>query len=157
MARNIIRWTAFIIPLVAFTGVAGSAKDNVEIRLSGRFFAEPATVQLVVAIEPVADNRTLRVEAEGDTMFSATEIRNSFNLDRVRTRTINPRAHLVEEISKIDYFRFASYISQGRGTVSERCCHHQVFCAGDGHFAKLNVGSFQPAVFRCPRNHVTRF
>jgi hypothetical protein len=74
VARNIIRWTALIIPLVAFTGVAGSAKDNVEIRLSGRFFAEPATVQLVVAIEPDAENRTLRVEADGDTMFCATEI-----------------------------------------------------------------------------------
>ena len=74
MARNIIRWTALIIPLVALTGTAGSAKDNVEIRLTGRFFAEPATVQLVVAVEPDAENRTLRVEADGDNMFCATEI-----------------------------------------------------------------------------------
>ena len=74
MARNIIRRIAFIIPVAALTGVAGSAKDNVEIRLAGHFFAEPATVQLVVAIEPDAENRTLRVEADGDTMFCATEI-----------------------------------------------------------------------------------
>ncbi|TML17219.1 MAG: hypothetical protein E6G39_04740 [Actinobacteria bacterium] len=74
MARNIIRWTALIIPLVALTGTADSAKDNVEIRLTGRFFAEPATVQLVVAVEPDAENRTLRVEADGDNMFCATEI-----------------------------------------------------------------------------------
>ncbi len=74
MARNIIRWTALIIPLVALTGTAGSAKDNVEIRLTGHFFAEPATVQLVVAVEPDAENRTLRVEADGDNMFCATEI-----------------------------------------------------------------------------------
>ena len=74
MARNILRRIAFIIPLAALTGVAGSAKDNVEIRLAGHFFAEPATVQLVVAIEPDAENRTLRVEADGDTMFCATEI-----------------------------------------------------------------------------------
>jgi hypothetical protein len=74
VARKIIRRIAFIISLAALTGVAGSAKDNVEIRLAGHFFAEPATVQLVVAIEPDAENRTLRVEADGDTMFCATEI-----------------------------------------------------------------------------------
>ncbi|HYS23941.1 MAG TPA: hypothetical protein VEP46_00015 [Vicinamibacterales bacterium] len=74
MARNIVRSIALILPLVALTGRAGSAKDNVEIRLTGRFFAEPATVQLIVAVEPDAANRTLRVEADGDNMFCATEI-----------------------------------------------------------------------------------
>jgi len=72
--RNIVRSIALILPLVALTGSVGSAKDNVEIRLSGRFFAEPATVQLVIAVEPNSENRTLRVEADGDNMFCATEI-----------------------------------------------------------------------------------
>ena len=74
MARNIIRSTALIIPLLVLTGTAGSANENVEIRLTGRFFAEPATVRLIVAVEPNAENRTLRVEADGDNMFCATEI-----------------------------------------------------------------------------------
>jgi hypothetical protein len=74
VARNIVRSIALILPLVALTGSVGSAKDNVEIRLSGRFFAEPATVQLVIAVEPNSANRTLRVEADGDNMFCATEI-----------------------------------------------------------------------------------
>ena len=74
MARNIVRSIALILPLVALTGSVGSAKDNVEIRLTGRFFAEPATVQLVIAVEPNTENRTLRVEADGDNMFCATEI-----------------------------------------------------------------------------------
>jgi hypothetical protein len=74
VARNIIRSVALLLPLVALTGSVGSAKDNVEIRLTGRFFAEPATVQLVVAVEPDSENRTLRVEADGDNMFCATEI-----------------------------------------------------------------------------------
>jgi len=74
VARNIVRSIALILPLVALTGSVGSAKDNVEIRLSGRFFAEPATVQLVIAVEPNSENRTLRVEADGDNMFCATEI-----------------------------------------------------------------------------------
>jgi len=72
--RNIVRSVALILPLVALTGSVGSAKDNVEIRLTGRFFAEPATVQLVIAVEPNSANRTLRVEADGDNMFCATEI-----------------------------------------------------------------------------------
>jgi hypothetical protein len=74
VARTIIRSLALIIPLIAFTGSVGSAKDNVEIRLNGRFFSEPATVQLIVAVEPNADNRLLRVEADGDNMFRATEM-----------------------------------------------------------------------------------
>lgn len=74
MARTIIRSLALIIPLVALSGTSGSAKDNVEIRLNGRFFAEPATVQLIVAVEPNANNRRLRVEADGDSMYRSTEI-----------------------------------------------------------------------------------
>jgi hypothetical protein len=74
VARTIIRSLALIIPLVALSGTSGSAKDNVEIRLNGRFFAEPATVQLIVAVEPNADNRRLRVEADGDSMYRSTEI-----------------------------------------------------------------------------------
>ena len=74
VVRHIIRSLALIAPLVALTGSVGSAKDNVEIRLNGRFFAEPATVQLIVAVEPNSANRRLRVEADGDNMFRATEI-----------------------------------------------------------------------------------
>ena len=62
---------------MALTGAAGSAKDDVEIRLSGRYFAEPATVQMIIAIEPDAQNRTLRVEADGDNMFCSTEVQLS--------------------------------------------------------------------------------
>lgn len=69
-----IRWTALAAALVASTGAAGSAKENVEIRITGHYFAEPATVQLIVAVEPSAENRTLRVEADGDSMFCSTEI-----------------------------------------------------------------------------------
>jgi hypothetical protein len=74
VVRTIVRFTALILPLMALSGAAGSAKENVEIRISGHFFAEPATVQLIVAVEPDAENRTLRVEADGDNMFCATEL-----------------------------------------------------------------------------------
>ena len=73
MAR-FIRCTALITSLVALAGIASSAKDDVEIRLSGHYFAAPATVQLVIAVEPSSNNRTLRVEADGDNMYTSTEM-----------------------------------------------------------------------------------
>ena len=63
-----------MIPLVALSGSGGFAKESVEIRLIGHFFPEPATVQMVVAVEPDAQNRRLRVEADGENMFCATEV-----------------------------------------------------------------------------------
>jgi hypothetical protein len=73
VVRKIVRLTALILPLTALSGTVG-AKDNVEIRISGHFFAEPATVQMIIAVEPNSENRTLRVEADGDNMFCATEL-----------------------------------------------------------------------------------
>jgi hypothetical protein len=63
-----------MIPLLALSGSGSFAKENVEIRLIAHFFSEPATVQMVVAIEPDAQNRRLRVEADGSNMFCATEL-----------------------------------------------------------------------------------
>ena len=73
MVRHVIRLSALVLPLAALSGSVG-AKDNVEIRISGHFFSEPATVQMIIAVEPNAENRTLRVEADGDNMFCATEV-----------------------------------------------------------------------------------
>jgi hypothetical protein len=50
------------------------AADLVAIRLNGHYFAEPATVMITVAIEPDQANRTLRVEADGDSLFRSTEV-----------------------------------------------------------------------------------
>jgi hypothetical protein len=69
-----IRWFALITSLVALAGITSSAKDDVEIRISGRYFSAPATVQMIIAIEPDAQNRTLRVEADGDSMYTSTEM-----------------------------------------------------------------------------------
>jgi hypothetical protein len=72
---------------VALGGAAGSAKDDVEIRLSGHYFAEPATVQMIIAVEPSAENRTLRVEADGANMFCSTEVQLAGDKER-RLHTI---------------------------------------------------------------------
>jgi len=42
------------ISLTTLAGSTGSAKGGVEIKLSGRFYAEPATVQMIVEVEPSA-------------------------------------------------------------------------------------------------------
>lgn len=81
------RWGLLIVSLVVLAGSTGSAKGGVEIRLSGRYYAEPATVQMIVAVEPAADNRTLRVEADGDNMFCSTEIQLSGDREK-RLHTI---------------------------------------------------------------------
>jgi hypothetical protein len=57
--------------------LVGNANDIVEIRLRGRYYAEPATVQITVAVEPDAENRALLVEAESEHMFRSSQI----NLD----------------------------------------------------------------------------
>ena len=73
MAR-FIRLTALITSIAALCVITGSAKDSVEIRISGHYFSAPATVQMVVAVEPDSQNRRLRVEADGDNMYTSTEL-----------------------------------------------------------------------------------
>jgi hypothetical protein len=60
--------------LIAVTAISGSARGLIEIRLQGRYFSEPATVQMIIAVEPDQANRVLRIEADGDHMFRATEV-----------------------------------------------------------------------------------
>jgi hypothetical protein len=71
------------IPVISLLGIlllsgaastVGDANDIVEIRLRGRYYAEPATVQITVAVEPDAVNRALRVEADSERMFRSSEI-----------------------------------------------------------------------------------
>ena len=71
---RIARWAFLIVSLVVLVGARGSAESNLQIRLSGRYYAEPATVQMIIAVTPAAENRTLRVEADGDSMYVSTEI-----------------------------------------------------------------------------------
>jgi hypothetical protein len=65
---------AVIIALISIATLRAFAGDVVEIRLRGHYFSEPATVQITVAVEPDAANRVLRVEADGDRMYRATEV-----------------------------------------------------------------------------------
>jgi hypothetical protein len=56
------------------TPLAVAAQDVVEIRMRGKYFSDPATVRITVAVEPNADNRALRIEADGDRLYRSSEV-----------------------------------------------------------------------------------
>ncbi len=65
--------------LLAATVIAVNAREVVEIRLRGHYFAEPATVQITVAIEPKANHRALVIEADGgENIDAALRLLGSF-------------------------------------------------------------------------------
>jgi hypothetical protein len=82
------RIIVLIVALVATAALRAVAGEVVEIRLRGHYFAEPATVQVTVAVEPDAANRVLRVEADGDRLYRSTEVELSGDADQ--------RVHTVE-------------------------------------------------------------
>jgi hypothetical protein len=65
------------ILLAALIGVIAthttSTQDVVEIHLRGRYYSEPATIRLTVAVEPDERNRELIVQADGDRLFRSSQ------------------------------------------------------------------------------------
>ena len=68
------RFLALTVALIGASAVRGAATDIIQVRVNGHYFSEPATVEIVVSIEPDKANRTLRIEADGDRMFRSTEV-----------------------------------------------------------------------------------
>lgn len=80
--------TTITTALIVTASVGGGARELVQIRLRGHFFAEPATVQITVAVEPGENNRLLRVSADGESYYRASDL----TLDGGREK----RLHTVE-------------------------------------------------------------
>ena len=75
MRCHAIGWVfGLLFVLTAGARTPGTAAGVVDIRLSGAYFAEPATLQLTVTVEPNDANRTLWIEADGEGMYTAGEI-----------------------------------------------------------------------------------
>ena len=74
MTRRLIAFAVFATTLITTGTRPGHAKEVVEILLRGHYFVEPATVQMTVAVEPDAKNRSLRIEADGDRLFRASQV-----------------------------------------------------------------------------------
>lgn len=65
--------TMIVGAFLVMAAPVGSGKDIVALRIPGYYYSEPATVQVTVSVEPDARNRTLRLEADGERFFRATE------------------------------------------------------------------------------------
>ena len=65
---------AIVVGLITLAGYAGAAKDVLEIRLRGHYYAEPATVQITVAVEPDPEHRALVIEADGEHYFRSSAV-----------------------------------------------------------------------------------
>ena len=74
MTRRLIAFAVFSAALITTGARPGHANDVVEILLRGHYFVEPATVQITVAVEPDAKNRSLRIEADGERLFRASQL-----------------------------------------------------------------------------------
>lgn len=72
--RCTIAFAVFIAAIITTDTRPGQAKEVVEILLRGHYYVEPATVQITVAVEPDAKNRSLRIEADGERLFRASEL-----------------------------------------------------------------------------------
>ena len=75
MKCHAIAWVfglLFILTVGATT--PGSAASVVDIKLSGAYFSEPATLQVTVTVERNDANRSLWIEADGEGMYRASEI-----------------------------------------------------------------------------------
>ena len=73
MRRRSIVFIIALTFLPAIGAIPGHAREVVGIMLHGRYFSEPATVRVVVDVEPDADNRTLLIEADGEELFRSSE------------------------------------------------------------------------------------
>jgi uncharacterized protein (DUF58 family) len=69
---------AALILAATLTGATGvgvlAAEEIVELRVRGRFYAEPATVRVTVAVAPDARNRSLVIQADGERLFRSSEL-----------------------------------------------------------------------------------
>ncbi len=102
------RTLALFVVLAAALGARVVAADVVEIRLHGHYYAEPATVQITVMVEPDPANRVLRVEADGDQMYRSTEVELSGDTES--------RLHTVEfrNLEAGDYVLRAEVLSSSK-------------------------------------------
>ena len=67
-------WHIALVALLSANTISVGAKNVVEIRLHGRYYTEPATVRVTVAVQPDEANRTLVVQADGERLFRSSAV-----------------------------------------------------------------------------------
>jgi hypothetical protein len=81
------RFLTLTAALLGAAALSSNAAELVELRVNGYYFSEPATVRLTIMVEPNQANRTLRIEADGDRFYRATEL-NLEGLAEKRLHTV---------------------------------------------------------------------
>ncbi len=66
--------TIGLIVLGAFAVPQSPAKEIVEIKVHGYYFAAPATVPITIAVEPGENNRILVVEVDSENYFRSSGV-----------------------------------------------------------------------------------
>lgn len=66
--------TTGLIVLGALSVPQSPAKEIVEIKVHGYYFAAPATVPMTIAVEPGEKNRVLVVEVDSDSYFRSSGV-----------------------------------------------------------------------------------
>lgn len=75
MRCHAIVWVFGLLSVLALGATKpGTAASVVDLQIRGAYFSEPATVQLTVAVERNDANRTLWIEADGEGMYTSSEI-----------------------------------------------------------------------------------
>lgn len=69
-----MRTALVIVACVLLGGAATSARDVVAIRVSPNVSIAPATVRVVVTVEPDANNRELVLEADSGMFFTSSTV-----------------------------------------------------------------------------------
>lgn len=91
--------TAAMLGLATLTSPYVPAKEVVEITIRGHFYPAPATVPVVIAVEPGEDNRALTVEADSDDFYRSSTIdldgKNEKRLHTVEFKSLPPGAYVV--------------------------------------------------------------
>jgi hypothetical protein len=72
--HTVIGVFGLLVAVAAGANSTATAAGVLGITLKGAYFAEPATVQLTIAVEPNDANRTLRIEAESERMYRSSEM-----------------------------------------------------------------------------------
>src|SRR6266545_440815 len=90
-------------------------------------------------------------------VFTTTQGFNAFDFDNWRSCALNPSAHLIEQFSQINDFRFTSSRVKYVRSFGQRCGHHQVFGACDSYFFEANLRTQQTALGRGSSDHVSSF
>jgi len=72
--HRMLAWILLTAAITTAGTVCSDASDVVKMRLRGRVYMEPADVRVTIAVEPHAQNRWLRIEADGEQMLRASEL-----------------------------------------------------------------------------------